>query len=701
MSQVSMSPSLRGGAVSSSLVESPSEKIEPDRRLDQLGELRRSEIGIEGQGSRDVSPLTEISVGSGGRQPEISAGKTQLHKPSHWMKAILKFIPRTLLYVGTLGGAFALSRFMRGAVFGSTEDRRGLGPSKRDDSKTAIQFAQERISVLQNAKTCSVTSSSGKEMRGNFYSPASSGSGGEPDLNKKIVLLLTGSGGSAQEQGLDLARMYSEQKDLNVLSVNYRSFGDSDAAGLPDRNGLYQDGHDMFNHLVKMGFKPENIVIHGYSLGGAVAAKLHQTAEKQNIRLGGVFYDRPMTSVWSAAKSHEGSSLAGFLGRWGAGRMSVEAKLKDVSAESRTPVLFSYDQEELGAAGKKLGESIQTSHGNITCGLIETGAEHLDNVATARRYADDKRLDQLLRGGAVDGDPGGDVRDPDIWVRNSNRSSDVRGQEQIEVVDVNEVNLAPQGTSKLPTEFRLASVSTDGTAGKPTTGEPKEMLKRLKATEAGGTYEFRCNVLQDFNSDGKSNILTDIENDLKRSIDEVQGEKWQFDKDTNRCVREFHVEIGENDFQKVQSPNSRALRGNKLPELEQSVREHTPFSNWDSVQNTIQTFLYQKGAAMLFKYLKPAVDVSNLQKVDQGGNLAFYTDIHKDGTVVVRNEASNFVEGYDDGASGQYVSLERSKSRLNMSYEIEFRFSGGAGENPGSVDVKVKSVQVDGHLVRV
>ena len=56
----------------------------------------------------------------------------------------------------------------------------------------------------------------------------------------------------------------------NAITVNYRGFGDSEG-GLPSKESVYKDGQAMFNHLLQMGFKPDQIVIHGYSMGGAVA----------------------------------------------------------------------------------------------------------------------------------------------------------------------------------------------------------------------------------------------------------------------------------------------------------------------------------------------------------------------------------------------------------------------------------------------
>jgi fermentation-respiration switch protein FrsA (DUF1100 family) len=60
---------------------------------------------------------------------------------------------------------------------------------------------------------------------------------------------------------------------LNVLSIDYRGFGESD--GSPSEAGLYRDASACYNYLtVRMHVPPEKIVIYGFSLGSGVAVDL-------------------------------------------------------------------------------------------------------------------------------------------------------------------------------------------------------------------------------------------------------------------------------------------------------------------------------------------------------------------------------------------------------------------------------------------
>lgn len=59
---------------------------------------------------------------------------------------------------------------------------------------------------------------------------------------------------------------------LNVFIFDYRGYGDSD--GTPTENGTYLDADAAWSYLVKeRGIAPEQIIVWGRSLGGAIAAR--------------------------------------------------------------------------------------------------------------------------------------------------------------------------------------------------------------------------------------------------------------------------------------------------------------------------------------------------------------------------------------------------------------------------------------------
>ncbi len=60
---------------------------------------------------------------------------------------------------------------------------------------------------------------------------------------------------------------------VNILAVDYRGYGKSE--GKPDEAGAYHDADAAYDYLIKQRhFRPEDIIIYGHSLGGAVAINL-------------------------------------------------------------------------------------------------------------------------------------------------------------------------------------------------------------------------------------------------------------------------------------------------------------------------------------------------------------------------------------------------------------------------------------------
>ena len=58
----------------------------------------------------------------------------------------------------------------------------------------------------------------------------------------------------------------------SILMLDYRGYGKS--AGRPSERGLYTDAETAYDHLLKTGYRSGQIVLHGESLGTAVAVDL-------------------------------------------------------------------------------------------------------------------------------------------------------------------------------------------------------------------------------------------------------------------------------------------------------------------------------------------------------------------------------------------------------------------------------------------
>ena len=75
----------------------------------------------------------------------------------------------------------------------------------------------------------------------------------------------------------------------SILVIDYRGYGKSE--GRPSEKGLYRDAEAAYQYLVSAGHKPERIVLHGESLGTAVAVAL---AARRSC--GGLVLEAPFTS---------------------------------------------------------------------------------------------------------------------------------------------------------------------------------------------------------------------------------------------------------------------------------------------------------------------------------------------------------------------------------------------------------------------
>jgi hypothetical protein len=120
---------------------------------------------------------------------------------------------------------------------------------------------------------------------------------------------------------------------LDVLLFDYRGYGRSE--GTPGETGLYLDAEAAWAHLVARGLRPADIVVHGQSMGGAVAA--HLAARRQPAAL---VLESTFTSVPDLA-----AQLYWWLpARWLA-RLSLDTRAELAGVRSPLLVIHSRDDE--------------------------------------------------------------------------------------------------------------------------------------------------------------------------------------------------------------------------------------------------------------------------------------------------------------------------------------------------------------------
>ncbi len=103
-----------------------------------------------------------------------------------------------------------------------------------------------------------------------------------PADQQKYILFFNGNGGT-YESALSSLKQISDEIGVNILCGNYRGVGRSE--GFPTSyNDLVMDGEALVKYLLSQGILPQNILIHGWSLGsgvGAHVAALHQEKGKE------------------------------------------------------------------------------------------------------------------------------------------------------------------------------------------------------------------------------------------------------------------------------------------------------------------------------------------------------------------------------------------------------------------------------------
>ena len=103
--------------------------------------------------------------------------------------------------------------------------------------------------------------------------------------------------GNAENIGYGLGHLRTLAKTgVSILAVDYRGYGKSE--GKPDEAGVYRDADAAYDYLTgQRHFPPQDIIIYGHSLGGAVAVNL---ASRRPC--GGVIVESSFTSARDMAR---------------------------------------------------------------------------------------------------------------------------------------------------------------------------------------------------------------------------------------------------------------------------------------------------------------------------------------------------------------------------------------------------------------
>lgn len=177
--------------------------------------------------------------------------------------------------------------------------------------------------------------------------------------SKLATLHLHGNGGNITHRGLSARNIV--RAGSSVLLLDYRGYGKSE--GSPSEPGLYRDAEAAYDWIAAQGYGPDQIVLHGESLGSAVAAYL-----ATNRRARGVILEAPFTSARAVAGRV--FPVIGPMLIWGYNTM---ARMKDIHA----PVLIVHgDRDEIIAY--EFGQQLYAAANEPKSFWTISGATHND-----------------------------------------------------------------------------------------------------------------------------------------------------------------------------------------------------------------------------------------------------------------------------------------------------------------------------------
>ncbi|HTR36399.1 MAG TPA: alpha/beta hydrolase [Bryobacteraceae bacterium] len=179
-----------------------------------------------------------------------------------------------------------------------------------------------------------------------------------------VTLFLHGNAGNVTER----ARHIREITDAgsSVLVLDYRGYGRS--SGWPTEAGLYRDSEAGFTHLLGMGYREREIVLHGESLGTAVAIDL---ANRRPCA--GLILEAPFTSAADVA-----ATVLPVLGPMLVGGYNSLPKIRWI----REPKLFIQgDRDEI--VPLHLGQELYAAAQAPKSFWVIPGAGHNDILETA------------------------------------------------------------------------------------------------------------------------------------------------------------------------------------------------------------------------------------------------------------------------------------------------------------------------------
>lgn len=189
-----------------------------------------------------------------------------------------------------------------------------------------------------------------------------------------VLLFLHGNAGNISHRLASLEIF--NRLGLSTLIIDYRGYGDSN--GYPSEHGTYTDAEAAWNYLtMERGHDPDNIIIFGRSLGGAVAAWLAARVEPA-----GVILESTFTSLRALAQKYYPYMPVDLMLR---SRYSTDEYLAAVNAplliiHSKEDELIPYEHARLLYAAAGHPRQLHTIQGGHDGGFLLSGDSYIQTI---------------------------------------------------------------------------------------------------------------------------------------------------------------------------------------------------------------------------------------------------------------------------------------------------------------------------------
>lgn len=235
----------------------------------------------------------------------------------------------------------------------ATKAQQALNSKLGKIEKAAVTRAEEQINDFKRTPDCikrlAITTSDKAQLDSCFI--LNPGQVEKESKEQKWIVYFNGNSGT-YEDSLSSLTFMSALTGANVLSGNYRGVGHS--TGFPSgSHDLVVDGEAMVQYLLSQGVPPENILLHGYSTGGGVAAEVAALHQDKGHEMP-VCLDRTFTSYADVA-----ASLVGRVASWiihALGWTFDTLKLLKGTLKAHKVVVIEHSEDEIIKSTARIGK---------------------------------------------------------------------------------------------------------------------------------------------------------------------------------------------------------------------------------------------------------------------------------------------------------------------------------------------------------